>query len=128
MPSGSLGRVVPKPEIRAGKRALAVEVHFLWTKIRGPGQVQLRCRRRHSVGCFIQRFGHMALHLDESCCGASRSPPVIQADHMCQQLTPRVTMRSECKIFPLSAFEQIHATQTIFENGKILIYRAVLTR
>ena len=34
------------------------------------------------------------------------------------------------KIFPLSAFEQIHAAQTICENGKIrvLVYRAVFTR
>ena len=70
----------------------------------------------------------MGLDLDESRYDASSSPPVNQADHMCQKLSLRVTIQPEWKIFPLSAFEQIHAAQTICEDGEILVYRAVLTR
>ena len=55
----------------------------------------------------------MGLDLDESRYGASRSQHVNQADHMCQKLSLRVTIQPEWKIFPLSAFEQIHAVQTI---------------
>ena len=47
---------------------------------------------------------------------------------MCQKLWLRVTTQPEWKIFLLSAFEQVHTTQTICEDGEILVYRAVLTR
>ena len=37
-------------------------------------------RRRQTVRCFIQRFGPMGFHFDESSCDTSSSPPVNQAD------------------------------------------------
>ena len=47
---------------------------------------------------------------------------------MYQKLSLRGTIQPEWKIFPLSAFEQIDAAQTVYDDGKIFVYRAVLTR
>ena len=91
LPRCHLGKVVPKPGIPADKRALAVEIHCLRTKIQGQGRVQLRCSRRYD-GCFISGFGPVGLDPDESRYGASRSLPVNQADQRCQKLSLRVTI------------------------------------
>ena len=103
LPRCHLGQVVPTPGFPADNRALVVEGNCLWIKIQGQGRVQLRCSRRHSVGGFIQGFcpvGLDGLDLEESRCGASRSPPVNQGDLMCQKLSLRVTIQPEGEIFP----------------------------
>ena len=97
---------VPPGHTTALRVRVCVYVYHVWynVSLQGPGRVQIRCSRCHSIGGFIQGFGPKGVDLDESHCGASCSPPVHQADHMCQKLSLRATKQPVWKIFPLECF------------------------
>ena len=47
----------------------------------------------------------MGFDIDESSCDASSSPPVNQADHICEELSLHMTIEPEWEILPLQAFK-----------------------